>query len=446
MNVALESALSGLRAAEAGMAVVAHNVANVGTEGYTRQRVVLTARSNATNSAALLNGGVNVEGVQRISDRWLSSHLRSQQSSLSYYSTLGQRLGEVETVFNESADTGIADALNQFFSALGQVAAAPETKSVRITTVGAAELLTSRLRGARDQLSAMARDNNLEIAGQVEHANELLAQIGKLNEQVAAGVYNGYNVSALQDSRDKLITEVTSLLGGQAAVSQDEALVSISVGGATLVVGNNYATLAAGANGVLLAGTTTELDVSGGDLGALVDVHSDVLPRYQAQLDQLAGTLITSFNAQHQLGYGLNGTTGDDLLSGTDASDIGVNPALVTDPDRLAASADGAPGNAANLAALHDLRDQPLLGTQTIDEYYESMVGGIGTETSAAKAQSGSFGNLVNSLQSQVDSVQGVSLDEEMTNLIRFQQAYSAAARLISVADQMLQTLMQIGR
>lgn len=445
MNSALDIALSGMRAAQAGLGVTSHNVANSSVEGYTRQRLVLTTRQARFAGRVMINGGVTVAGVERVADRFVTRHIQAQITQQSYYQTLQQQLGEIETVFNEADDQNLAAAFNGFFDGLSQLSTQPESYGVRLTTVQAAELLTSRLRSMRQQLGIIDRETRVSIGYEVDRVNGLLQRVAALNGQIAAGVHIGSNVSSLQDERQQVLEDLASSLGASVFVAPDESTANVSLGGVPLVLGAEATRLEVDSTGIHVVGSTTNLSVDGGALGALLEMRDGALPRYTNHLDTIAAALIANFNPVHAAGFGLNGSTGDDLFVGTDARDITVNAAVIADPNRLAASTTGAPGDSGNAKALLALRNAPAIGTQTIEEYYDGVVGGIGSEVQTADMQAKSLGTLLSQLRDRRDSTNSVSIDEEMTSLIRYQQAYAASARIISMIDEMMRIVANLG-
>lgn len=448
MPAALDIGLSGLRAAQASLDVAAHNIANAGVEGYTRQRAKLVAReAHARYGApALLDGGVVVEGIERISDRWIARHLRTQLSDQAYQHQLLGRLGSLEAALNDTDDAGIGAAFNTFFASLSDLSDNPENYGVRVTVLSSAKILASRIQSANSRIEVLQIENRNELEAAVDGLNRDLGKIGDLNQRISFGMAAGDNVSDLQDERDRLLSSVAERVGGQITLTGDEKLASITVGGTTLLLGRDPVELGVNAGGVFVQSTGSPVNIQAGSVAAMLELRDTILPQYAADLDTLAAAVITDFNAVHAAGFGTNGATGLDLFGGSDAGDIAVS---LTNPADLAASATGAPGDHDNARALLGLRDNPTLGTGgtlTFEEWYQEIVGGLAGEVSAARSLSDGLDILVDNLKNNREAVHGVSLDEEMTDLIRFQQAYSAAARVIQVVDELMESVLAIGR
>ncbi len=208
--------------------------------------------------------------------------------------------------------------------------------------------------------------------------------------------------------------------------------IDVTIGGAALVTGAASATL-----------TESSLtSLTSGKLNGLITLRDTTIPGYQTKLDTIASTLITSTNTAHAAAFDLSGTAGGTFFTGTSASTIGINSALVTNPALIAASGNGQPGNADGALAMSALRGSAVIGSATIDAAYSQLVTLVGSDTQESQRSLDTSTLLTSSLQSRRDSVSGVSLDEEMTNMVRFQRGYQASARALSAMDDMLDTLI----
>lgn len=435
-----------MRAAQTALDVTSHNIANAGVEGYSRQRVNLSSRPAHLRGGVILDGGVNIEGVSRISDRWVARHIRNQLTEQSYHEALLGRLKDVEAVLDDTADAGIANALGGLFNSLAALADKPEDHGVRGDVLSAAKVLSSRFATASSRITAIARENRLELDYVVERINQNLEAVASLNGQISAGMAGRDNVGDLQDARDRVIAELSRDLGVSVTLTDDERFATVSLDGKSLVLDVVAQRISLNGGGVYLEGTTTLLPVDDGRLGAMMELRDTTLPSYSADLDTLAATLIARFNTQHRAGTGLNGSTNLDLFSGTGAATMGV---ALTDPSDVAASATGAPGDHGNARALQALRTTPLLGPAgglTFEEYHSDLIAALGSEVASSDSLFDGLSRLVSELENSRDAVHSVSLDEEMTNLIRFQQAYGAAARIVSAVDELMQTVINLGR
>jgi flagellar hook-associated protein 1 FlgK len=199
---------------------------------------------------------------------------------------------------------------------------------------------------------------------------------------------------------------------------------------------------------IKLATGSRSITPSGGRLAGLLEVRDEVIPRYIARLDEIAGTLVESVNEIHRSGFGLDGLDGRDFFdpSKTTAASISVAEGIAGDPSLIAASADGSPGNADGALAVAGLRLEGIFGDSnaTADEYYSSVIGELGIESSRASDNKHNQGLLGDEITTRRESVKGVSIDEEMTNLVASQHAYQAAVKLVSVIDTLMGSVIEM--
>jgi flagellar hook-associated protein 1 FlgK len=303
-----------------------------------------------------------------------------------------------------------------------------------------------------DQVNASLNDS---LGISVENANRLIGDIAKLNEQIVATEVGGVGTANdLRDVRQQRVEEL-ALLVNFTAVEQSTGAVDVVIDGQMLtsgaVVSDQLEAYDPG-NGQLLLRTATggvTLNVTGGEIRGNIDVRDGALASLRDDVNQLASTLITQVNAIHTTGYDLNGNTGQAFFSGTDAGSIGLNSVLHGMPNRVqAAGVMGAPGDNATALRLAQLAESNVgaLGNQTLNQFYGQTVAELGQALSSVNSQLANQEIVESMIRRQRDSVSGVSLDEEMTDLIRYQSAFEASARLVTTLDEMLQTLVNLGR
>jgi len=295
-----------------------------------------------------------------------------------------------------------------------------------------AQTLTASIRELNGRVATIAGQNDTNIGLSVDQVNSLASRIAQLNTSIsAAGIQNTGSPNDLLDQRDLLVDQL-SALGNVAVTNGANGSVDISFGGASLVTAGTSATLA----------ESDLTSLSAGKIQGLITLRDTTIPGYQTQLNTIASTLITKTNAQSAAGFDLNGNAGGAFFTGTDATDIAVNPALISNPALIAASSTGAVGDAGNALLMADMQTTPTIGSATIDAAYTQLVTQVGADVQQATNQVDTTTALTNALQNQRQSVSGVSLDEEMTNLITFQRGYQASARALSAMDDMLDQLI----
>ncbi len=446
MNGSLDIALSGLRAAQLGIEVSSHNISNVSVDGYTRARVNLAAVPTNITRGYLVGGGVEVASVQRISDQFINAQIRNEGSEVGYYDRQATTLSQIETVLSEAQNQGLSKSLSNLFSSLSAVASSPETYGERSAAINAAQLLAGKFQSVRAQLVSIKDQNKQELDYTVDKLNANLDRLASLNAQIASGVKLGDTIGSLQDERDRLLVDVTKAMNVQTFVNQDDASASVSIDGMSLLLGETALHLQVTSGGIVAEGSTVPFNVTSGSIGAMLKLRSTTIPSYIDNLDTLANSVITQFNTAHYAAYGLDGVNHRNLFTGTNAYDMSVNTTISADPNKLAASSDGTAGDNGGIEAMLALRTQTTTGGTTFEAFHGNVVGAIGSEVASAKGYQQTVTDISTQLQNQRDSVSAVSLDEEMANLIRFQQAYNASARVINIVNEMLDTTMTIGR
>ncbi len=459
LSVGLDTALTGLRAAQTATDVVSHNIANANTDGFTRQVVDFQAIP-AVQGWGLSNAfgvprpglGVDASDIRRLRDAFLDFQYRDANSQSSMYQRMVDAFDKLQVVFNEPTDGGLNAQIAQFFSSFRDVASQPESVAARASVVQNAANMTSEVNRVAQQLVDLRKELDQQVSLKVQQINTITSQVADLNQQIVATELQNGNASDLRDRRDLLVDQLSGLVplhttedakGSLTIYTQDRAIVD----GAAVI---KLTTVPDGANSGLQKVVYDDqsqqpVTVGGGELGALLAARDQVVPQQQQALDALAQQLITSVNAAHQAGYGLDNSTGLDFFVGNSALTIGVSGTLLQSPEKLALSSQpNEPGNSDNASAIVGLQSQPLMsgGTATLEDFYRTLVATLGVGAQKAQAQSQNQQLVLQGIEQQRQGGSGVSLDEESTNLIRFQRAYEASARVVTVVDGMLDTLI----
>jgi flagellar hook-associated protein 1 FlgK len=454
----LNTGLRALVASQLALDTAAHNTANANTEGYSRQRVRLVASEpfsypafNRTGLPGQVGTGVTVATIERVRDAFLDLQIRSQIALQGQWETRRDELAKVESVFPEPGGSGLGDVLGRFWNAWQDLAADPTSTAARAALVEQAGTLTRRFARDASQLTTLTDGADYQVGQQVAQINDLASRIASLNSQIQRVSVSGDRPNDLADQRDLLLDQLNRILPVTVDPKAD-GTVTVLVGGTDLVEHDKARTI------------TTTLDANGrqvptwssggsvalgtGQLGALVSVRDTTLASYRTALDQLAKGVADAVNALHQAGVDATGAPGLQFFTytpGAEASTIAVNAAIAADPRLLAAAAaPNQPGDGSIAGAIADLRAGKLFaaGTQTASDFYAGFVGLIGSDTRQASEMATNQALVVDHLRTRRESISGVSLDEEATDMIRFQHAYQAAARVINAVDEMLDTLI----
>jgi flagellar hook-associated protein 1 len=421
----LQTALSGLLAEQQALDVAGSNITNADTEGYTRETVdlqsnlpiTIPATNPITGRGAQLGTGVNVGDITRVRNTYLDAQYRAQNSALSNASTQAEELSQAQTAFNEPSSAGIASQLSAFWSAWNSLADSPTSEAAKQAVVAAGEQLASTVNDVGTQLATIAAQageqyNSLtQAGGEVE---SYASQIAQLNGQIKLAEEAGQQPNEMLDRRDLLLDKLSGLANITVTEEPDHT--------DTVTFGDAAQPLVQ-ATKVDWPQALTE--AAGGQLGALLGLTGPKggLTALQTALDGVAETLANTVNAKVSTPF----------FSGNSATTLAV---AVKAPEVRASTGAAVGGNEAALAVA-------ALRGGAAEQDYASLVGQVGSDVRAAKDDQTNLQTTVTAINDQRQSVSGVSLDEEMTNLISFQRGYQASARTLTAMDDMLETLIE---
>lgn len=431
----LQTSLRGLMAQQRSIDVTAHNIANVSTRGYSRQEAVLAASAALelpaggvqSGSGAHLGSGVDVQSYRRVRDGFLDIQYRTQTMSHSEQGTRASALDRAELALVEPSADGINAQLGRFWNAWSDVANAPESPAARQALVSRAAALSTAFATVDAQLATVGAQADQEYAtltGAGGDVDLIAREIAGLNDAISRFVSAGDIPNDLIDRRDVQLDRLASLGRVSVTPGAQEGSVDVAFGDAVdpLVKG---------------AAVTwpQPLTAPGGRLGALLKVGGPAgeIAAYRATLDGVASELAGRVNALHATGAG--GTGAPFFATGPGGAAASLRVALT--PDQVKASTGTAPG-ANDLA----LQISSLRGSPQVDGAYQAFVARVGTDVAEAMRQESNAAVLMSAVEDRRESVSGVALDEEMTNLVRFQRAYQASARAMSTMDEMLDVLI----
>ncbi|WP_435218611.1 flagellar hook-associated protein FlgK [Luminiphilus sp. nBUS_07] len=543
------TALSALQRA---ISTTGQNIANVNTDGYSRQSVTFSARPAQDIGAGYLGSGVQVTSIDRAYSQFMANDVQQRTASSGYYSLYANAAERVDSMLGDPS-TSITQAMDSFFASAEAVANSPTSLPERQVMLSNAETLVQRFDYIVGRVDDVTKEMNSQIAGAVSEINQLAGGIATLNEEIAkVSGRTGGLPNDLLDQRDALIVQLSSLVDTK-TVAQDDGSLNVFIGrGQPLVTGTVAETLATqtdpdlGSTSIVtlsafVAGSSDVSDfLTGGKLGAALTVTDEVINPTRRELNLLAVGFAETVNAIQEGGDDLQGVNGtalftktegvvktapsvDDstansgnaavtftvtdakLLTGdsyrvdytatgvnlrnltTDAvTTLGASPATVDgvqitytaqvatggaganqgdafivdpvfqasrflevkidDPAKIAAASNGgAAGNNSNMLAMIELRDQSLLkgSTATYGEVYNNLLSDVAVRTQRAQSSAETETALLGSALDRQSSLQGVNLDEEAANLVRYQQAYQAAAQIVAVANEVFDTLLR---
>ena len=458
VSSALDTARSGLAAASLAIETTSNNVANAATEGYSRQSVDLSNNDPVRIGGVQIGTGVVAQSIERASDRFLASQIVEESGSASSAVARQEVLVLAESWLADSEVEGLTSRLQGVFDAMKEATANPGDYTYRTSIAYAAEGFASTMRRTATALSDLVKDVEDKLDTLVDGANTLLEQVASLNQRiVASGDPSG--APDLLDQRDRLLTEIADALGTTSKLNAD-GTASVMLEGHALVNGVESRTLEVGEDddGNLLVALTAgngRINVSdtlGGKVGGSIEGIEDV-EGYLSRLDDMAEELADAFNEVHNAGYDQDGTAGGDFFgvsstAGHSAMGFTFSEDLLDDPTLLAFAADSS-ANIGDGGVLDDLidietSDSFVDDSTTAEKALMSLLSDLGADVVAATMDADHASAILADLQGLRDAIGGVDLDEEAANLIKFQAAYQAAAKVLRTSDAMLQTLMDI--
>ena len=440
--------------------ITGNNIANVNTPGFSRQRLNIKQNSPVRIDGQTMSTGVTADiSIQRFYDKFLGAQLIGENETLGRWEAQKQALEKVELMFDDSGGNGLSNAMSEFFNSWQDLSNNPSGVAERSSLVSAGQYLAATFNQVYNNLSKLQGDIDTHVSNIVGDVNEMTDRIAELNRKVTQVEVTGHNANDFRDERDQLVFEMSKLIDIQ-SFEDGDGNINVMVGnGKPLVDGATTWDLTTADNGGVQdvfwnasdGSTTVNItsQLSGGELKGWIDTRDGLITGYLVQLDTLADTVRTSVNGLHALGFDLNGVAGGQFFTGTGAVNIAVNSTIVADTDLIAAAGagEGLPGGNSTAIAIANLQSAATMaGSSTFDEYYSSLVGRVGADVQAADFNQVHQATMVQNLEQYRQEVSGVSLDEEMVNLIQFQQAYNAAAKLITTADDMMDTLMGMVR
>lgn len=478
-----------LFAQRSAMTTTGHNIANANTEGYSRQLAVMKA-TNALPYPATQNDrqpgqvgtGVEVTSITRLREKYLDGQYRTTNSEYGFWEGKANVLGMIEDVMNEPSDNGLQVTLDRFWQSWQDLTKEPDVLSAREVVLQRALAVTNTMQQMSGSLQSLKADVGEIMNIKVKDVNSIASQIRDLNDQISRLVPHGYSPNDLYDQRDLLVDQLSKLVSVKETPSPN-GMVNISIEGTG---GESFLLV----NGRQEIGTFDEsFPVKKGEIAALraalgTESEQGDIDRYLGQIDQYATEMAKEINALHRQGVNLDDLKGNvsyengqrlpffidrnwyeanqALFDPPDyaaisaagaemdpkrAGDMMINPLILRDSNKIAAASKDSQafGDGSTATAISKLKFKPLQGFEdkaTLDQFYRYTIAKLGMESQEAQRFMENSDMARNTVEARRQSVSGVSLDEEMANMVKYQHAYNAAARSISAMDEMLDKLI----
>jgi flagellar hook-associated protein 1 FlgK len=478
---------TGLFASKKALEVTGHNLSNVNTDGYSRQKVLQSTAIPISNGGFIQGTGVKIDGINRINDEFIDKRLNSAVSSSKFFDARSEHLDQIEGIFNEVDSEGLNQILNKFFNSFRELANQPENETIRSVVRDNAELVVKDFRRVSETLDLQAGNIDRKISTSVVDINQILSHVADLNGKIANIESQQGESGDLRDQRDVALKNLSEHFKIHTYTDEKGRYVITAQGIGTLVTGlhvqelavisKNKANSSNNMNGsieVVLKDRPSQPitdKFQGGTLSSIIKVRNEDLKKLQEEMDGIAFQFTNSVNAIHRQGFvnrhitiGPDGTpvkidskgltTGLDFFTQPFDKDgasgtIDLSDAVKEDLSNISAAlAPNAPGDNRVAIAISKLQHERMLGEEsvTLEEKYLQTIGSIGLETGKARLDAEQSNGLLAQANSIRERLTGVSIDEETANMIRFQHAYEASAKMMQAADEMFKTILEIKR
>ncbi len=478
---------TGLIAAKKSLETTGHNIANVNTEGYSRQRVMQQSNVPINKSGLIQGTGVRVRSVERVHDKFVEQRLQKATSNESYSSYRHEELTQIENIFNEIDNEGLNNIINKFYNAFRELSAQPDNETMRSVVRDTANLVAKDFNRIRSSLDSVSRNIDSKIDGEIKDINAIAKNVTQLNVKIAELEASGSETGDLRDQRDVAIRELSKSFKIHTYSDERNNFIISAVGVGTLVAGSEFQELAA-------AGTSESESSNGmdgsievffasrpahkitqkfksGRLSSLIRVRNEDTRRLQDDVDRLAFDFANSVNAIHRRGFVgrqiEQGADGRTVASDAKGPVTGINFFKVSDNPKdaslnlqlsdevqedisniVTALSPNSPGDNRISLAISKLQHEKFMagGTATIEEEFLKTVGNVGVEVGKAKLDAEQNEGIRVQVETIKERTSGVSLDEEAANMVKFQHAYDAAAKVMQTANEMFDTVLSIKR
>jgi flagellar hook-associated protein 1 FlgK len=457
MFYGFNSAVKGLLASQRALYTVNHNIDNANTKGYSRQRV----EQRATNpflmpGIGFLGTGTEITKVERVRDSFVDFKYWNEMGPTGEWEIKKNSLTEIEKLMGEPSDNSFRKYMDDFYSSLDEMSKNPSDTAFRNPVKENAMAFTKHLNDTAKRLENMVKDTETSIEMNVKKVNSLSSQIAGLNRQIYSAEIDGRTANDLRDRREVLVDELSKLVNINVNESSDGKY-TVSLGGISIVDHVYTNQMKFDEKAAIGERFTWEnggkVNLRSGELKGLMDMYEGDgknniyrgIPYYINKLDEFAAGFAEKFNNQHKDGFDLNGEEGIDFFEGTTASTITVNEKILENVELIAAAgnSEGAAEDNTNLLALINQREDRKffgdgLSQGTPDDFIKSILSSLAVDSLQGKRAYGTQELIRNNIETKRNSISGVSLEEEMADMVRYQHTYVAAAKMISTMDAII--------
>jgi flagellar hook-associated protein 1 FlgK len=449
LNSVFDITTKSLSVYQKALSVTSNNIANANNPNYIRQRVVLGEEKPDFYSSITLGKGVKIEYIQRLKNQALDNQIIRYNSLQKQAEKQSNIISQTESLLSEPSDLGLSSLLTGFLNSFEELSVNPTSVPLRTSVIQNAQKLSVKAKSLYEGLETQKLDLGKEAVDAVANINNYLTQINTLNKQIYEASIVGHQANDILDNRDKALEELSKLTDVTVIIDENN-VANVSIGGVYAAGRLNKIELqAVQENGKLVIKTSdgaTTVNVQSGELAAMQKAYNQNIKSYQTQLDSVLRNIYDQVNLLHTTGYTTTTPpqTNIKFFSNYENGYLEINSEILNDVNKIAISADGTDGNNAIAKSIAALKTKKLSNGLTIGDSYSNLVSSIAYEKVLQDQNAESFDLVVAQLQEQKSNYSGVSLDEEMTDVLRFQRSYEASAKLINIADEMLQTLLNM--
>lgn len=463
---------SGLFAAKKSMSTTSHNIANANTEGFSRQQVRTETSTPISEGNYVLGNGVDIQSVRRSHDELVEKKLNTSNSQHKFNEERSLQLAHVEEIFNEINSEGMNKILNRFFNSFRELATQPENETIRNVVKENAKIVTDDFHRIQDNLDHVRAGMNNKIKLSVDEINSLTETIAKLNKEINIQEVSAGMANDLRDQRDRAIGTLSEFFP-LTTYSDNKGQFIVNIDGVGSLVSGGIAQRLTAGQGVnsdqdasdkgnadiyfeSRPGVSLSDKIKSGNLGAILKTRNNDLESLEKQLDQLAHGLVLSTNAVHRQGFANHDPNSGKKITGINffkeplelkraAEYISLSSEILSDANNIAAALEpGKPGDNRVAISISKLQHEKILngGTSTFEEQYLKSVGEVGLQSGKSKIDQEQSEGILAQAKSFKERLSGVSLDEEAANMIRYQNAYEASAKVIKASDEMFKAVL----
>jgi flagellar hook-associated protein 1 FlgK len=468
-NNGIEIARRALQAHQTALQVTSNNIANVNTPGYSRRTVELTNAAGVAGSG--VGSGVDVSSVIRQRNVFLDAQARVEQQVLGRWEAMERALSGLEgifnepagagssetgTVFNEASGLGLSGSFSRFWNAWQDLANVPESGAARAAVRAEADFLANTLNQIHTQVADSRRGLDQGIVRQVNEINQILDSLAVINGEIPRSGSDGGTASDLADLRDRLLEDLSSRVD-ISVIEKSNGQVSVLLAGHNLVQQNKAVHLDVRSvtrndfptSTLFFVDDGTLAQIREGQLRGMMEVRDTTIPDILARLDLLAKTMVEEVNRLHRTGTGATGATAIDFFDNakTSASNIVLDGRIIADLNNIAASQDGNEGDngiALAISAMRNASDLAGLRGNTVEGFFFTLLGEVGSRSKEAQTMAENHRLFASQIDNRRQSIQGVSLNDEAAKLVLFQRAYQAAARTVSIMNDLMEITINL--